>query len=64
MNMVDAVVVLMDRDEKIGDLVIIECNFGGAIYGCKMKDGTIYKLDIDILHAVCRWKLGYTIKML
>lgn len=46
-NMVDAVVVFKDRDEKIGDLVIIECNFSGAIYGCKMKDGTIHKLDID-----------------
>lgn len=43
-NMIDAVVVFTDRDEKIGDLTMVTYNghLNKSIYGCKMQDGSVF----------------------
>lgn len=48
-NMIDAVVVFTDRDEKIGDLTMVSYNkhLNKSIYGCKMQDGSVFTFTFD-----------------
>lgn len=49
-NMEDAIVVFTNCDEKIGDLIMVDFNYQAfrSIYGCKMKDGTVFNFTINL----------------